>query len=86
MKIGDFVVTIIAAGFGGTFREYARDPVLDAAQDNARHAQRDFWARNSALPACVAREAGLERATPRAATAVVGNDSKTLHNRLRRDD
>ena len=72
--------SIIAAGMGCTFRQYASDPVLDAAQDSARRSQRGFWAVGISQPACVAREARLQRATPRAATAVVGNvNSKVYH-------
>ena len=55
--------SIIAAGLGCTFRQYARDSALDAAQESARRSQRGFWAGNMARPACVAREARLERAT-----------------------
>jgi endonuclease YncB( thermonuclease family) len=55
---------IIAAGMGCTFRQYGRDSALDAAQENARNSQRGFWARGTRQPACVAREARLQRATP----------------------
>jgi endonuclease YncB( thermonuclease family) len=66
--------SIIAAGLGCTFRQYARDPVLDAAQDSARRAQRGFWARNTTQPACVAREARLERASPQKTRQQTGRD------------
>ncbi len=72
--------SIIAAGLGCTFRQYARDPVLDAALDSARRSHRGFWAAGTSQPACVAREARLQRAAPRAAAAVVGNvNSKVYH-------
>ena len=66
--------SIIAAGLGCTFRQYARDPALDAAQDNARRSQRGFWARNMPQPACVAREARLERANPQRTRQPTGRD------------
>jgi endonuclease YncB( thermonuclease family) len=72
--------SIIAAGMGCTFRQYAREAALDAAQDNARNARRGFWANGTPQPACVAREARLQRATPRTVTAVVGNvNSRVYH-------
>ncbi|HEU4693584.1 MAG TPA: hypothetical protein VFS23_34710, partial [Vicinamibacterales bacterium] len=38
------------------------------------------WARNVPPPACVAREARLERPTPRVTTAVVGNVSSKVYH------
>jgi endonuclease YncB( thermonuclease family) len=48
--------SIIAAGLGCTFRQFATDPMLESALTSARSAQRGFWAKGSAKPACVARE------------------------------
>jgi endonuclease YncB( thermonuclease family) len=73
--------SIIAAGLGCTFRQYARDPALETAQDNARRSQQGFWARNTPRPACVAREARLERTAPRS-TAVVGNVNSRVYHLL----
>ncbi len=48
---------LIGAGLACTFRQYASDPVLEAALREARSRRSDFWAPGAALPGCVAREA-----------------------------
>jgi micrococcal nuclease len=66
--------SIIAAGLGCTFRQYATEPALELALARARSSQRGFWAKGASKPACVAREAnyrpagGRSRSRRRSAT------------------
>ena len=74
---------IISAGLGCTYRRYATDSILEAAQDEARKARRGFWAAGAQQPACVAREARVQVPTPRLAASgnFVGNvNSRVYHS------
>ena len=54
--------SIIAAGLGCTFRQYATEPALELALTRARNSQQGFWAKGASKPACVAREANYRPA------------------------
>jgi micrococcal nuclease len=74
---------IISAGLGCTYRRYATDSILEAAQNEARKARRGFWAMGAQQPACVAREARVQVPTPRPAASgnFVGNvNSRVYHS------
>jgi hypothetical protein len=73
----DASVEILHDGLACHFLRYSSDPVLAAAQQDARNNGRGFWAAGAQKPACVAENAAFAASRAGAAPAPAAGTSRS---------
>lgn len=76
----DASARILAAGLACHFRQYSKDPLLEAAEQTARKSGLGFWAPGAQRPACVAKGIESQPSQPAEAGALIGNVSSLVYH------